>query len=241
MPRITVELDWYRYSKGYRLVPSESLAPEWCHHGDMIVPNGGDKIPCPPFEKMDTLCGVFAEIKTPGGLLDFVEKFGLLLGSGSISESEPFGDPVQHCLSNARLFRELFVWKEKGSKRLANFFTSELRRRRIADYEAQGVPVSLKDNGLEKDLTRLVGLIHLVPDPARGVRIQLTADGLMAALWWQLCEKLSGNTHFRECIFCKQLFEAGAGTGRRSDAEFCCKEHKVRYFSLRRSVKNKEI
>jgi len=38
-----------------------------------------------------------------------------------------------------------------------------------------------------------------------------------------------------ECAHCGNFFKAGAGTGRRIDASFCCDEHRVRYHSLKRS------
>jgi hypothetical protein len=84
-----------------------------------------------------------------------------------------------------------------------------------------------------------IGEIELIPDIDKGVgvRLKLSTDSLLSALWWQLAQKLSGNSMFRQCRHCGTLFEVGLGTNRRADATFCCNQHSVRFHSLRRSTR----
>jgi hypothetical protein len=87
-----------------------------------------------------------------------------------------------------------------------------------------------------QDLLRyFVARIEFVPDTKKGLQLEITAETLLSALWWQLARKLSGDAKIRECRHCGEWFEVGAGTGRRADAQFCRPEHKVRFFSLERS------
>ena len=41
----------------------------------------------------------------------------------------------------------------------------------------------------------------------------------------------------RWCLNCETVFNVGPGSGRRSDAVFCCDEHRIRYNSKKRSPK----
>ena len=78
--------------------------------------------------------------------------------------------------------------------------------------------------------------LDVVADVNKGIQVRSKTDALISALRWQLAQRLSGNTMFRECRHCGSLFEVGPGTDRRTDAIFCCKEHSVRFHSLRHSV-----
>jgi hypothetical protein len=44
-----------------------------------------------------------------------------------------------------------------------------------------------------------------------------------------------GYQNENQCVHCGTMFIAGAGTGRRLNAVFCCDEHRVRHNSLKRS------
>jgi hypothetical protein len=85
----------------------------------------------------------------------------------------------------------------------------------------------------------LVGTADIIADPRRGIQIRITTETLIGGLWWQLAQKLSGETNIQICRYCNAPFETGPGTGRHLDATFCCTEHKVRYFSLARTKKKK--
>src|SRR5262249_48312899 len=85
-----------RHAAGYAVVQPEGAAP-----GGMIVPKGRGLLPSPSFEKFDTLYGVFAEIRDPEALLDFVSKFGLLMGRGD--DLSPWGDSIEEVLREAAI------------------------------------------------------------------------------------------------------------------------------------------
>ena len=85
----------------------------------------------------------------------------------------------------------------------------------------------------------LVGMADIVADAKRGIQLRITTDTLIGGLWWQLAQKLSGETNIQRCRYCSAPFETGPGTGRHVDAAFCSNEHKVRFFSLARSKRHK--
>jgi hypothetical protein len=88
---------------------------------------------------------------------------------------------------------------------------------------------------LENLLRHSIARVELVPNAKKGLQLEITAETLLSALWWQIARKLSGEAKIRECRHCGEWFEVGAGTGRRADAQFCSPDHKVRFFSLERS------
>jgi len=256
MLHIAINFPWFRFSRGYKLAPSRSL---WDLEDRIIVPCGGKRIPIGPLEKFDTLYSIFAKLKTPDELLDFINRYGL------ICCSDPFGHPVQSCLETARLFRNVLKLQGKSKAILASSFKSELRA--LAERKDAIVPRSqFAVEGLLKNEPELlknlvkepeedcepfepsvrdvgeppplaIGKLYVVADRLNGVHLQTRAECLMDALWWQLVQKLSGGSSIRECPQCGEWFEAGPGTTRRSDATFCCRDHKIRYFSLKRSRK----
>jgi hypothetical protein len=96
-------------------------------------------------------------------------------------------------------------------------------------------PKSEHDNLLWLNMP--IAEIDLIADSDKGVRLRLKTDSLISALWWQLAQKLSGSSMVRQCRHCGTLFEVGLGTKRRADATFCCKQHSMRFHSLKRSTK----
>jgi hypothetical protein len=69
----------------------------------------------------------------------------------------------------------------------------------------------------------------------RALRLRVSPRSLLDALWLQLGQKLSDGGVIRQCEQCGGWFEAGPGSGRRSDAKFCSDEHRVIFNSRRRS------
>jgi hypothetical protein len=235
MLEFKISFDFHKFAEGYVLQP----APSDSDRGNLILPKGRAPGRYISFEKFDSLYSVFAKLRTQDDLLAFVDKFGLLMGRG--------GDSVSEVLREAQFFRDLLAAKEKSPKSVAACFESQLKIRIAEDYkkvnldlpanadfsEWQSMVGHLVD--LDSLLRYFVGRIELVPDPKRGLQLEITAETLLSALWWQLARKLSGETKIRECKHCGTWFEVGAGTGRRADAEFCRPEHKARFFSLARS------
>jgi hypothetical protein len=238
MLEFQILFDFQRYAEGYALEPDPSGA-KGSAPGNIIIPKGVAPLSYLPFEKFDSLYSVFAKVRTEDELLAFVTKFGLLMGRG--------GDPVVDVLREAQFFRDVLAAKEKSQKKVAECFESQLRVRLANEYKK--VNVILPPNAelwqwqrlvgncvdLENLMDHSVARVELVPDQKRGVQLRITAETLIAALWWQLARKVSGDAKIRECRHCGDWFEAGIGTDRRADSDFCSQEHKIRFFSLKRS------
>jgi hypothetical protein len=235
MLEFKIHFDFHRFAEGYSLEadPSDPAG------GNIIMPQGRAPGRYISFEKFDMLYAAFAKVRTQDELLAFVDKFGLLMGRG--------GDSVAQVLREARFFRDLLAAKQKSPKKVAACFESQLRVRLAESYSKVGVELPPEAAlwqwqvqvgniiDLEDLLRHFVGRIDLVPDTKRGLQLQVTAETLLSALWWQLGRRLSGDTQIRECRQCGEWFEVGAGTGKRADSQFCSRDHKTRFFSLERS------
>jgi len=68
---------------------------------------------------------------------------------------------------------------------------------------------------------------RLVPDGGRLVW-RMTADSLLEMMSLQFADALARGVAIRECKYCGRWFEAG-GEGRRIDAQFCSRAHKVAF------------
>lgn len=213
MADVFIDLEWFRCPEGYRFTtagdafPGKNWRKTWPDLDEEVLARNSGV--CAPYRPLD---------QSGGGDLYLIfanirskeNLWQFVQQFGPISSNFP-GDSVSWWLRTAKVFRDLLSLKDRP-KQLASFFnTTELR------------------------IYPMVGSIDLVADPVKGVRLRISADGLLGALWWQLGQKLSGNANFAECRHCGDWFGTGPGTGKHVDAEFCCNEHKVKYFSLQRS------
>jgi hypothetical protein len=205
-----IELEWHRDSAGYELLPAEPGRPDLSLVQSVgrparIVPRGGQSIAYKPLE-LDELYARFAAVHTPEDVLEFIRRFGPLTRFGSDR-----GEIVSDVLDHAAAFRSFLSYDEEHKRELALWAGADGKR---------------------------VGQLDLVlgQDPASGaLRLQLRPPSLLAGLWLQLGQKLSGNRPFRECPYCRTWFETGPGTGRRLDATFCTDDHRVLFNSRKRS------
>ena len=229
-----------------------------------IVPLGRRRelIKYQPFARAGDLCLVFAQVTSSDQLLRFVNNYGPLndyysrlhgtdweYGENNLELVSPNpisiltstglesywrckdgtdipadfipGDPVPNCLRAATAFRELLRLRERGSpkKVASHFHTSFFDTANGVFYADQHAST-----------------VDFVPDPKIGVRLRLRPPSLLGALWYQLGMKLSGDSRIKTCRHCTKLFETGTASRLRSDAQFCCKEHKVEYFNRKRSI-----
>jgi hypothetical protein len=217
------DFEWFRCPDGYRVARAGEIAPGASNPEDLwIAPRSKQRISYRPLEKYDLLYVAFANVKTPDELADFVKLYGPLANA-----LPDWGDSISAFLRTARLFRDLLHYKALGPKALMSFWISrEKASRRAADLAP---PDDIRS------LNRLVGTVLLVPDRKKGVRLLIDTEVLIAALWWQLAQKLSGDAIIRECRHCGILFEAGPSTRLRADATFCSSEHSVRFHSFKRT------
>jgi hypothetical protein len=85
--------------------------------------------------------------------------------------------------------------------------------------------------GASKHLASLIVDI----DPSRGeTRLKVTPVCLLDAIWLQYAQS-GARSH--QCPQCDKRFLVGAGTGRRRIAEYCSDECRVKYNSLKRSLR----
>jgi hypothetical protein len=145
MPKVSIEFSWYKDASGYRLVSAGSLAGPGKPPFDVIVPNGGERMPIRPMEIPDIYI-VFAYVDSAEKLLEFVEKFGLLGpyegtefevnaydydpddGSEWVTGDFYEGMPVGKYLKQAALFLEVLRRKAEGAEELATFLKSNIAR-----------------------------------------------------------------------------------------------------------------
>src|SRR5262249_32210255 len=190
--------------------------------------------------------------KTPNDLLKFIHTFGPLGRGGfaaGVSGPEPvrggatWGDDVSSGLRQAKFFRDLLL-NERNRSRLAAVFNSEMRVSALRSYKKAYERTGERVPAIEIDdswLSRMIADIDLVADSKKGLRFRIQTETLISAMWWQLGQKLSGNVIIRECRHCGILFKVGPGSGRRRDATFCCNEHSVRFYSLKRSTGDESV
>jgi hypothetical protein len=225
--------EWFRCPKGYRIANARDVArvarrrhAEIYPDEEWIVANSDERVMyrC-PMDHTASLVTVFAPVNTPEKLLRFVKQYGPMVRHVSCK----WGDSIPECLRRAQRVRELLRCKEQGPKKVAALYRAQMHALYVK--EARRALPTGSEGSISFDH---IGIIDLVPDSARGVRLRLTADSLIGAMVWQLGLKLSGATGFRECRQCGIPFEAGAGTDLRADSTFCCAEHSVLFHSRRR-------
>jgi hypothetical protein len=216
-PTLMIHLDWERDAAGYELLPEEARSPV---HGITesllgaasalpmrVVPRGGKLVAYRPLD-LDELYARFAAVYSPEDVVDFINKYGLLT---KLSSSPGIGDIVPEVLDHAAAFRSFLSYDGEQGTELALWAGSE---------------------------GKWLGQLNLVlaQNPASGaLSLQLRPPTLLAGLYLQLGQKLSGHRPFRECPYCKTWFETGPGTGRRLDATFCTDDHRVLFNSRKRS------
>jgi hypothetical protein len=235
MAALPIHLEWHLDLKGYRLV-------EHGKYGSVIVANGGKLKHTRPLDGIDGLFKVFSNVRTPDGLLKFVEVHGLLHNHSykapwmtvvlekSAREHSPLGrysrllsrssveapklERVSDHLETAALFRRIMLQAKKGWRHVPQSLALEL---------------STRFSG------KSLGQIGLGDDIVRGFRTAFTANSLMDGLWLQLAGNVSGGATFRSCARCGVAFETGPGAGRRAGSKYCSDRHKIEFNSRKRT------
>ena len=147
----------------------------------------------------------FASLTTADGVLRFIRRYGPLTRAGLDPDR---GEDVEHVLNHAATFRD---WLHAPHpQKIKKWIGSETT--------FANLPASL------------------VVDASGTLTVRIAPESLLSALWLQLAGTLAGGkTEIKYCRHCGQLFEAGIGTRRRLDAEFCSDQHRVQYNNARRS------
>jgi hypothetical protein len=252
---------WHRNRKGYRLVDFNYLNLPWRFPPDdpshFIVPIGRaiDLTKYRPFARGGDLFLVFAGIRTADELLRFVNMYGPL--TNYLREGGPdweYGDKDPNrgepeLIASMSSSGVMGWWKCKDGKHIpANFIPADSVPEVLPAADLFRRFLELKERNKPKELASLLtthdaqlfaelnqSRVDFVTDPQNGVRLRLSPPSLLSALWYQLGLKLSGESRVKTCRYCNDFFEAGIGTSLRADAQFCCRQHKVRFFNLERS------
>jgi hypothetical protein len=220
MAGFLIDFEWFRDSKGYRVVPA------YDGFRARIIGNGGRRVAYRPLEKTDLLYALFARVKTLADLLDFVGKFGPLTADafpdfywpqrrgpdGRLDgppEDRGYGEYIDSDLKRADWFRRC-LQHSNSPKRLRSF---------LGERYALDMAMSA----------------DLVIDRKSGASFRFTSHNLAGAMQLQLAQKLTGEANFRACLNCGEWFEVGPGTRRRLDAKFCTDAHRILFNSLKRS------
>jgi hypothetical protein len=71
----------------------------------------------------------------------------------------------------------------------------------------------------------------------RSPKLRFHLPSLRTALCLHLMQSFDSGTAYRRCAWekCGIVFEAGAGTGRRADSKFCCDQHRIAFNSVHRT------
>ena len=174
----------------------------------------------------------FATVESQDQLLEFVHHYGLLekpsygetdgtvvIDARTLTpiESRPvmFGEKIEDHLNTAQMFRDTLAFAT--------------RRGRASD--------SLSEWIADRILGETLGNLRFDFVSTRGFRMYFEAETLLNGMLLQLAQRVSGQTNFRACNLCGVPFEVGPGTGRRGDATFCSREHKVQFHSGQRTKK----
>jgi hypothetical protein len=223
-PLLNIDFEWWSDDAGYDYVPAE---PGWAELGpleklfssgrlggkegdrpDRIIRRGGKLIAYRPFEKVNGLYRIFANIgTTTDGLLEFIHRFGPLTQEGL---DPTIGDEVPLVLSHASTMAALLAYSPEGRVSFLSQFEKGLSWTRID--------------------------VGLVVNPFTGKpQITLKPPWLLHGLWLEFGQALSGDVSIKKCAHCGGWFEVGPGTGRREDAKFCCDDHRIAFNSRKRS------
>jgi hypothetical protein len=210
--RLLIGFAWSRVSKGFRIEPAKASRLTTIIRPDTperLVPLGDKAGSYRPLEQFETLYAIFAKVSKARELIDFANKFGPLTKDGYGR-----GDNVEMILEDAGTMRRVLTALSKD-----NDHARVLRKAGVARLSL-GNPVD----------------VAVVPDQDTGrIKLSFQPRSLLDGLWLQMASAIGSGAVVRGCRLCGEWFEAGPGTDRRADAQFCCPSHKTDHFSLQRS------
>lgn len=236
MATLNIDFEWDRDEAGYEFVPPCSGDRRSCSHvadeaedaatdllrridnAGRIVRKGGNLVPYRPLEKVPGLHKIFAHTaRSPEGLFNFVTRFGPLTAEGRDPNlGRGGGDSVAVCISHAETMHAFLEMDDVEKKSYISSFGK-----------------------FGPDWFSVAASLSVSPETGL-FQILLRPKNLLAALWFELAQLLSGDATIRQCLHCGSWFEVGPGTGRRLDAKFCKDEHRVIFNSRKRGGGSKD-
>lgn len=203
--RSVIALEWATELKGYKLSRDAQGAERIVRRGRKSEPRR--------YALPDNLFQIFIKVVTDtDGLLRFMQDYGPLTAYGLGHVGQDGGERVLLVLHQARMMREIYQRAAATGKR--------------PRFRADGIIMSTPAS---------VEAAAVWSETEKAWHFELRPKYLMDALWLQFAQFLVGDQQLRTCKHCGTIFEAGRGTGRRLDAQFCSDEHRISFNSLRRS------
>jgi len=200
-----IEFEWWRCLDGYRLAGSglDSASERFEHYWPLETP---------------ALFARFADTpRTPEGMLEFCNQFGLL--GGNRPDTRRGGKPRFESVSMdvllkhpAKMHGALHLF-ERGDKSLLKRWNNEEQALALLRTE-------LRTNG------------------NGGLRMVLIPSDLIRAMWLQFAEHVCSGTQLFRCARCNKPFTVGTGTGRRRTAMYCSNACKVAAYQARQRGEN---
>jgi hypothetical protein len=214
---------WHRVSSGYCVNRSKVTRRE------RIFANDGLQVRYFPFANADNLFAIFARLKSKSDLLAFVHNFGPPTHRGfdkNTREPEPKLEKIE--------VDDRYVCDRAGA---GEDVEADLT-------EAAWFQWCLANSGNPSRIRSIIEartlnftLLRVIPgsSPEAGLELRITPPDFLAALQFQLFQKLSGDAVGKFCPHCGEWFEVGPGSDRRFDAKFCSDRHRVLFNSAKRS------
>ena len=214
MVAFDIEFEWAVHNAGYDLVRSWSANRQL----DRIQAKGTTVQRTWPLAKFPALYRELASTPTSvEGALNFANRFGYL---GLARQGpEPSAPP----------------WLEKDDKGepIGHWIGAIEKLRHLVDAQAKG------DFALgPKEVMELGQIaVNLVGGADGRPRLALQPRSLYDAILLQFSQALVSGQNVNQCRFCGCWFEVGGRTGRRSDAKYCCPEHKDAFHNRAKAKK----
>lgn len=216
-----VDFQWWKDPKGYRLVGPESPSPKklaWQKKHPRFI----TLEPYLSYQKMGRIVPAGGKL-IPYRPLDRNETDRLYIIFANIDKTPDgvfkfirefgpltelglnLGEPISAVIEQAEAMRAFTAYQGKDKKRLATLIPP-----RTMEFSFTLDPMTEKP------------------------RLRYSPKDLLGALWLQLGQNLVGGGAVKVCRKCGELFEAGPGTRRRKDAEFCSDDHRTEYHNQNR-------
>jgi hypothetical protein len=229
-----VDFEWWRHSDGYELdsapTPPPRRRPRWWpkrmvdvrpqyertferYRHYAIRSKSGRLEPYRPLNEFPALFDIFSrKPRTPKGMLDFCNKFGLLEGhyrnvTGKLINVATACNPM--------------------------LYHHSLMHEAVLAFELKQVDKAIT---LCNSYSLAKGAIRLHRNSNGAISIALLPENLIQAMWIQLALHIASGTRLLQCEHCSTPFIVGTGTGRRNTAKYCSNACKLAAFKKRHEL-----
>lgn len=220
MATIGIDFTWRRARSGYEV------------RGERIYPKGRAYEEDRPLEFFPTLYAQFADLSDdPAAFVSFMDKFGPLS-----HDAEYNGESIPRLRTWRSFMAKLIEVRAENPANLLRIDNLSLSQRRAIQKSwvraIQKTGATLKEGGgkassIPSFAANIVTVLCAGPPDGRPT-LSLRPDTLWDALLLQFQQSVSSGAALKQCGWCRNLFEVGGATGKRSDARFCSDECRLR-------------